>query len=177
MTDFAGLTVRLLAETEKESDLKGAALLSAERVYDAPLADAFVAAGLKDGITFFKGSDGSRQCVAPYDYPYTKDSATWSVIQVAITPDKLHFLVWYQLSFEKRAEGYQLPSYLYRYSLDGTQEKKWELPFLAMAGEPLSWTQHLWAMGTSMGKQLYSAGDAWIGKQLGDQRSTLPMEQ
>lgn len=173
LIDYLGLTVRQLAETESPSDYTGATILSADEAYDAPLNDAYVVAGLKDGLAFIKASDGTRQCFVPYEYPYTKDRETWANIMVVLTPDKLHFLVWYQLSFDKRGEGYNLPSYLYRYSLDGTQEKKWELPPLFGPIEEQSWAQHLWAVGEATGSRLYSAGDWWLGKQMGDEQAAL----
>ena len=173
VVDYAGLTVRLLTETEKASDLKGVALIAAMRTLDEPpLSDWFVVAELKDGITLFKASDGSLQCTIPYEFPYTKDSGTWSDIGVSMMPDKLHFLVMYEPAERKQiAAGNILSSYLYRYSINGTQEKKWELPSLKGPPPEASWTIHLWAVTTSMGKQLYSAGDAWLGKQLGNRDS------
>ncbi|HWB58998.1 MAG TPA: hypothetical protein VG733_05880 [Chthoniobacteraceae bacterium] len=173
LTDFAALKVQLLADAGNEADLKGAALLSADAYYGAPVADGFVAVGLKDGITFFKGADGSRQCVVPYEEPYVKESATWSLIRVAMTPDKQHFLVWYQIPPEKIFEVGFKPGYFYRYSIDGALEKKWTLPPLFQAGRPPSWTEHLWAIGSSMASQLYFAGDAWLGKQMGDPRQAF----
>lgn len=175
LIDYNSLTVHQLAEAENPSDLRGAAWLSTEERYAAPLANSFVAAGLKDGITLFKSSDGSQQCHVAYDSPYADDKN--ASISAAITPDKLHFIIWYDPGFDMAlAVGHQLPSYFYRYSIDGTLEKKWVLPPLfESVGKP-PWTLHLWAVGQATGRQLYDAGLLWVKKQSGDPQAAYLWE-
>ena len=169
LVDYENLTVRLIKETEKTEDFKGAIALPLSEEDDAPVNQSIVAVGSKEGVTFYNGSDGSKLCQVPYE----EDTKTWSYVWAGRSRDGLHLLIWYYAPFPlRKAMGYKIPSYIYRYSMNGTFEKKWEIPSILQPQPPPPWTSHLWESGTTLGAQVYNAVYTWIGKQSGDSQST-----